>query len=34
MTTLDFQPKIWKFTGLEDPVQWLEDYISEIERPG
>src|ERR1700691_4181230 len=29
-----YQPKIQKFCGNEDSVQWLEDYISEIEGPG
>jgi hypothetical protein len=30
----DYQPKIWKFCGDENPIQWLKDYISEIEGAG
>ena len=30
----DYLPKIRKFNGNEDSVQWLDDYISEIEGPG
>jgi hypothetical protein len=29
-----YQPTIQKFCGNENSVQWLEDYISEIEAPG
>jgi hypothetical protein len=29
-----YQPTIRKFCGNENSVQWLEDYISEIEAPG
>jgi hypothetical protein len=30
---VSYQLKFWKFCGGEDSVQWLEDYISEIEGP-
>jgi hypothetical protein len=30
----DYQPKIWKFSRDEKPIQWLKDYISEIEGAG
>jgi hypothetical protein len=30
----DYVPKIRKFSGNEDAVQWLEDYVSEIESSG
>jgi hypothetical protein len=30
----DYQPKIRKFSGDEIPIQWLQDYISEIDGAG
>jgi len=34
MAPYTYQPTIRKFCGNENSVQWLEDYISEIEAPG
>ena len=33
-TMPDYQPKIQKFTGLENAMQWLKDYIAKIDGPG
>jgi hypothetical protein len=30
----DYQLKIQKFTGVENAMQWLKDYIAEINGPG
>src|SRR5882762_3989044 len=31
---LDYQPKIRKFSGDENPIQWLNDYMAEMDGPG
>jgi hypothetical protein len=31
---MPYKPKIWKFSGQEEPAWWKAKFISEIEGPG